>query len=106
MKNILFCILFSFKLLGQSITIPEDKLLHLGGSYLLASTTTQFAQYKGATPKQAFWIGFGVSISVGIIKELYDIHYRPVDWRDTKGDLGVDLIGASIGAFTTITIRF
>jgi uncharacterized protein YfiM (DUF2279 family) len=106
MKNILFCILFSFNLLGQSITIPEDKLLHLGGSYLLASTTTQFAQYKGATPKQAFWIGFGVSISAGIIKELYDNHYRATNWKDTRGDLGADLIGSYLGAFTTITIRF
>ena len=65
MKRTLLTLLiaFSFKVSGQSLTIPNDKVLHLGGSYVIASTTTQFAQWKGATPKQAFWLGFGISMS-------------------------------------------
>ena len=103
MKRALFAlaILFNIGVSGQGITIPHDKVLHLGGSYAIASTTTQFAQWKGATPKQAFWIGFGVSVGVGAAKEIYDIKHGTPVWED----FAANFVGASIGAFTTITLE-
>tara|TARA_R110000803_G_scaffold196623_1_gene259934 strand:- start:26 stop:385 length:360 start_codon:yes stop_codon:yes gene_type:complete len=94
-------ILFNIGVSGQGLTIPDDKVLHFGGSYAIASTTTQFAQWKGATPKQAFWIGFGLSMGVGIAKEVYDIKHGTPVWTD----LAANFAGASIGAFTTITLE-
>ena len=94
-------ILLNIGVSGQSLTIPNDKVLHLGGSYVIASTTTQFAQWKGATPRQAFWLGFGISMSFGIAKEIYDIEHGAPEWKD----LVANFAGASIGAFTTITLE-
>jgi uncharacterized protein YfiM (DUF2279 family) len=96
-----FAILLNIGVSGQSLTIPNDKVLHFGGSYTIASTTTQFAQWKGATPKQAFWIGFGISMGLGIAKEIYDIEHGAPEWTD----LAANFAGASIGAFTTITLE-
>jgi uncharacterized protein YfiM (DUF2279 family) len=94
-------ILINIGVSGQSLTIPNDKILHLGGSYVIASTTTQFAQWRGATPKQAFWLGFGISMGFGIAKEIYDIEHGVPEWQD----LAANFAGASIGAFTTITLE-
>ena len=94
-------ILLNIGVSGQSLAIPNDKVLHLGGSYVIASTSTQLAQWKGATPKQAFWLGFGISMSFGIAKEIYDIEHGAPEWKD----LVANLAGASIGAFTTITLE-
>ena len=80
--------------------IPEDKLLHLSASYVIASTTTSLVSCK-YSKKQAFWIGVATGTAVGVGKELYDIKHGNPEW----GDLGADVVGALLGSFT-VTIRF
>ena len=80
--------------------IPQDKLLHLSASYVIASATTSLVSYK-YPKKKAFWIGVATGTLVGIGKELCDIKHGNPEW----GDLGADVVGALLGSFT-VTIRF
>ena len=98
MKKLIFILLISFNLSAQQI--PQDKMLHFSGCYIISATTTSIASHY-LSEKQSFWIGVSVATAIGIGKELYDIkHGNP-----ELGDLGADVIGAFFGSFTVV-IRF
>ena len=98
MKKLIFILLISFNLSAQQI--PQDKMLHFSGCYIISATTTSIASHY-LSEKQSFWIGVSVATALGIGKELYDIKHGTPSW----GDLGADVIGAFAGSIT-ITYRF
>jgi len=98
MKKLLLVMLISFSSSAQ--IIPQDKLLHLSASYVIASGTTSLVSYK-VSKKKAFWIGVTMGTLVGVGKELYDIKHGNPEW----GDLGADVVGAFLGSLT-VTLRF
>ena len=102
---LLFLLLFSTPCLGQScldpIKIPQDKLLHMGGCYVISSTTSSIVYNITEDRKKAFVYGVLSSVVIGGIKELYDINHGDSNW----GDMGANVVGGTLGAFT-ITIRF
>ena len=77
----------------------EDKQLHLGATYVISSATTAFVYNKIQDKKKARWIGFGVGVTVGVVKEIYDIEHG----NPEIGDLVADVIGSALGSFV-ITI--
>ena len=77
----------------------NDKQLHMGATYVISSFTTAYVFKKTQNKKKAMWIGFGVGMSVGIAKELYDIEHGNCE----AGDLLADFIGSSLGCLV-ITI--
>ena len=101
----LFLLLFSTPCLGQScldpIKIPQDKLLHMGGCYVISSTTASIVYNITEDRKKAFIYGLSSAIIVGGVKEIYDIKCGESNW----GDMGANVVGGTLGAFT-ITIRF
>ena len=101
----LFLLLFSIPCLGQScldpIKIPQDKLLHTGGCYVISATTASIVYNITEDRKKAFIYGLSSAIIVGGVKEIYDINYGDSNW----GDMGANVVGGTLGAFT-ITIRF
>ena len=98
MKKLIFILLISFNLSAQQI--PQDKMLHFSGCYIVSATTTSIASHY-LSEKQSFWIGVSVGTAVGLAKELWDIKHGNPEW----GDLGADVIGAFAGSIT-ITYRF
>jgi len=102
---LLFLLLFSTPCLGQSfldpITIPQDKLLHTGGCYVISATTASIVYNMTENRKKAFIYGLSSAIIVGGVKEIYDIKCGDSNW----GDMGANVVGGTLGAFT-ITIRF
>jgi len=98
MKKLLLAFLISFNLSAQ--TIPQDKMLHFSGCYIVSSTTTSLASYY-LPKKKAFWVGVSVGTAVGLAKEIWDIKHGSPE----LGDLGADVIGAFFGSFTVV-IRF
>ena len=98
MKKLIIAFLISFNLSAQ--TIPQDKMLHFSGCYIVSATTTSIASHY-LSEKQAFWVGVSVGTAVGLAKEIWDIkHGNP-----ELGDLGADVIGSLAGSFTVV-IRF
>ena len=100
MKLLLFFIfvLYSTPCLGQ---IPQDKLLHAGGCYVISSTTASIVYNMTENRKKAFIYGVLSSVVVGGIKELYDINHGDSNWHD----MGANVIGATLGALV-VTVRF
>ena len=101
----LFLLLFSIPCLGQScldpIKIPQDKLLHTGGCYVISATTASIVYNITEDRKKAFIYGLSSAIIVGGLKEIYDIKCGESNW----GDMGANVVGGMLGAFT-VTVRF
>ena len=82
-------------------TIGQDKLLHMGGCYVISSTTASIVYNMTENRKKAFIYGVLSSVVVGGIKELYDINHGDSNWAD----MGANVIGGTLGALV-VTVRF
>ncbi len=98
MKKLLLAFLISFNLSAQ--TIPQDKMLHFSGCYIVSASTTTLASYY-LPKKKAFWVGVSVGTALGIAKEIWDIN----NGTPEINDLGADILGSLAGSIT-VTIRF
>lgn len=101
MKKLLFLILLSTSLFSQDILTKDwwqqDKQKHFTYSAGIASTVTAIARSYGSNKFEAFWIGFGSSLAIGVIKEYTDGQNPLLHTEDTK-DIYADMLGATTGA--------
>ena len=98
MSRIIAILLISTGLNAQDFE-PTDTQLHIGATYIISSFTTSYVFNKTKNKKKAMWIGFGVGMTVGIAKEIYDIRHGGGQTSDIVGDF----IGSSLGCLV-ITI--
>ena len=102
---LLLFLLYSTPCLGQSyfnnIQIPQDKLLHMGGCYVISSTTASIVYNMTENRKKAFIYGLSSAVIIGGLKEIHDINHGDSNW----GDMGANVIGGTLGALV-ITVRF
>ena len=97
MKKILTILLISTGLNAQDIR-PTDTHLHIGATYIISSVTTSYVLKKTNNKKKAMLVGIGVSMAVGIAKELNDSNVQ-------NKDLFANLIGSTLGSIV-VTIPF
>ena len=122
---LLFLLLYSTPCLGQNNDVPyhggnsenfrfglsqmdkfvnsigQDKLLHMGGCYVISSTTASIVYNMTENRKKAFIYGVASAVIIGGIKELHDINHGDSNW----GDMGANVIGGTLGALV-VTVRF
>ena len=122
---LLFLLLYSTPCLGQNNDVPyhggnsrnfqfglsqldkltesigQDKLLHMGGCYVISSTTASIVYNITENRKKAFVYGVLSSVIIGGIKELHDINHGDSNWAD----MGANVIGGTLGALV-VTVRF
>ena len=122
---LLFVLLFSTPCLGQSNDVPhhggnsenfrfglsqmdkfvnsigQDKLLHMGGCYVISATTASIVYNITENRKKAFIYGVLSSVIIGGIKEIYDINHGDSNWADMRANV----VGGPLGAFT-VAVRF
>jgi len=98
MRTLILLLLISINLSAQ--TIPQDKMLHFSGCYIVSATTTSLASHY-LPKKKAFWVGVSVGTALGIAKEVWDIN----NGTPEINDLAADIAGSIVGSFT-VTIRF
>ena len=91
MSRIIAILLISTGLNAQDFE-PTDTQLHIGATYIISSFTTSYVFNKTKNKKKAMWIGFGVGMTVGIAKEIYDIRHGGGQTSDIVGDF----IGSSL----------
>ena len=82
-------------------TIGQDKLLHMGGCYVISSTTASIVYNITENRKKAFMYGVLSAVIVGGIKEIHDINHGNPSW----GDVGANVVGATLGA-SVVIVRF
>ena len=79
-----------------SQVIPNDKLLHMGGSYVISSSVASIVYNKTENKKKALVYGLTTSLIVGVAKEAWDIKHGDPDIKD----IAADFFGASLGIIT------
>ena len=82
-------------------TVGQDKLLHMGGCYVISATTASLVYNITEDRKKAFIYGTLSSVIIGGIKEIYDINPGDSNWADMRANV----VGGTLGAFT-VTVRF
>lgn len=79
----------------SAMAFEQDKVKHFAGSMAIAAVGSGLAKHYGSSPLEAWFIGFGSSIIVGIAKERIDGGgYGSEDIHDVYADT----LGASLGA--------
>ena len=101
MRLLIIILLFINTTCVSQSLIPQDKLLHAGGCYVISSTTSSIVYNITENRKKAFIYGVLSSVVIGGIKELYDINHGDSSW----GDMGANVVGGTLGAFS-IVVRF
>ena len=88
--HIVLIILFIPTTIQAQQVIPQDKLIHMSGSYIVTHMTYSYLQSNlKLTRKQAIHRAMLVGLIVGIGKEVYDIQCGSPE----LGDIAADLIG-------------
>ena len=82
-------------------SVGQDKLLHMGGCYVISATTASLVYNITEDRKKAFIYGILSSVIIGGIKEIYDINHGDSNWADMRANV----VGGTLGAFT-VTVRF
>ena len=82
-------------------SIGQDKLLHMGGCYVISATTASLVYNITENRKKAFIYGTLSSVIIGGIKEIHDINHGDSNWADMRAIV----VGGTLGAFT-VTVRF
>ena len=82
-------------------SVGQDKLLHMGGCYVISATTASIVYNITEDRKKAFIYGTLASVIIGGIKEIYDINHGDSNWADMRANV----VGGTLGAFT-VTVRF
>lgn len=104
MKKLLFtliaCVVLYTSCIGQAI--PTDKILHFSIGYVIGATTTSLLEERFGKTK-AIFIGFGISSTVGLVKELLFDQILRKGTTEFK-DLGVTMLGGLSGSLV-ITIN-
>ena len=115
MKNFILIMLipFSFLLaetnnfLTQNYWESKDKQEHFAGSFVLASAVVPetYKLFSDTTPTktETFIISVGSTMLIGWLKEVSDGQGRG---NKDINDIDADVLGALLGAFANITIRW
>ena len=85
-------------LCAQEIVIPiqQDKLLHMGGSYVISSSVSALVYNKTKDKECALITGFLTAVAIGGVKEIYDRKHGYPDYKDMLANI----TGATLGVIT------
>ena len=76
--------------------IQQDKLLHMGGSYVVSSGVAAVVYNKTNDEKRALCYGLVTAMAIGLGKEIYDRKHGNPDIKDMLANS----VGASLGIIT------
>ena len=98
MKALAIVFMITTSLCAQEIVIPiqQDKLLHMGGSYVISSSVAAIVYDKTKDEKKAMLSGLIVSLALGGAKEIYDRKHGYPDYKDMLANI----TGATFGVIT------
>jgi len=92
----LFWILLFINLTARAQMLKNDKLLHIGGSYIMSSAVSAIVYNKTENKNQALISGLAFSLLIGAGKEIYDKKHGDSNWND----MFANTLGATLGLVT------
>jgi putative lipoprotein len=82
--------------------VSTDKIGHFCASGLIAGAATAAAHAEGGNADEAFLVGMGVTLSIGLAKEIYDGHFHNRwSWKDIMWNV----LGGLAGYFAARAIE-
>jgi putative lipoprotein len=80
--------------------LAQDKMLHFAVSGIISGLTAHAAKNNGSGRCEAAAVGFGVSISIGASKEIYDKYERKTgySYRDMVWNVAGSTVGSLLGS--------
>ena len=81
----------------------EDKQAHMIVSVMTGAICNLLAAKAGASKREAFWVGLGGALVIGLGKELYDEHKYG---GFSTADMLANGIGGTIGTGSITLLRF
>ena len=98
MKALAIVFMITTSLCAQELRIPiqQDKLLHMGGSYVISSSIAAIVYDKTKDEKKAMLSGLIVSLALGGAKEIYD---RKHGYPEVE-DMLANVMGTTLGLLT------
>ena len=80
----------------KDFAVAEDKQLHAAACYVTSSAVFAIVYNKTKNKKRSLLSGLGVSLLVGVGKEVYDIRNGDSNWEDMLANA----IGSTLGVIT------
>ena len=102
MKKIILSLMLATSLSFGNLFQEEDKQSHMMATSVIGLFSGLVAKKHGFTDTEAFWIGFGTSMLVGLAKEAYDSRDGGSGF-DTR-DMLANGIGGSFGSRLSVVI--
>lgn len=97
---LILLLLIPYRAQAQQL-LPQDKLLHLGGSYAIGAAATSIAYHYTKDKRTATFIGISAVLLTGIGKEIWDIKCGNSELKD----IAADITGGTLGVLT-VRINF
>ena len=76
--------------------IQNDKLLLMGGSYVISSSVTAITYDRTSDKRKSIIYGMATAMTIGLAKEMYDRKHGNPDVKDMLANF----VGASLGVIT------
>ena len=89
-------IFFMITNIASAQFIQQDKLLHMGGSYVISSGVAAIVYNRTSNKKKSTIYGIATAITIGLGKEIYDRRHGNPDIKDMLANS----VGASLGIIT------
>jgi len=89
-------IFFMITNIARAQFIQNDKLLHMGGSYVISSSITAITYDRTSDKRKSIIYGMATAMTIGLAKEIYDRKHGNPDVKDMLANF----VGASLGVIT------
>jgi len=84
--------------------IGKDKYLHITGTFIISSISSNIAKEHGFSKKESIVIGVISGMTIGLLKEVYDSRKGGTGF--SKADLVADGVGSVLGTIPIFFKRF
>ena len=89
-------IFFMITNIASAQFVQQDKLLHMGGSYVVSSGVTAIIYNRTNDKRKSIIWGMATAVAIGLGKEIYDRKHGNPDIKDMLANS----VGASLGVIT------
>ena len=104
MKKLILLILLTLSINANDFC-QDDKKKHLVVSSMISSSVTALARNQGYDKLSSWFMGFGTSMAIGVVKEYAD-GKDPLHHTEDVNDVYADMLGSALGATLAFSFEY